>query len=852
MAIRKHFLFIILAIFLFIFSLPSTATHASDFNRINRNSALALNSINVLNHCGTISSNETWTSAENVHTVGVGCSDVTISYGATVTITEGAIVKFDITKSIVVYGNLVVQGTEGNPVYFTSYRDDTIGGDTNGDGAATQPAPGDWRRIEFGDTSDDVNSLIDHAIIRYAGRDGYGAITLVQASPTIQNTTIYKGQNAAIYDPGVKSFPNLTNNTLQENGINGFAIAGAGNSTLDIDATWNITDTNTSYYLQNVVTVALGKTLTINPGVVVKFAWVRSLINNGTLKVLGTGTNPVYFTSYKDDTIGGDTNGDGWSTGSPGDWQRIEFGDTSDDINSLIDHAIIRYAGRDGYGAIRLVNASPAILSTMISDSQSAGIKMTEASPDVQDTTISGCGSAAFYDTGVKSFPTLINNTIQDNSINGYAIAGDANSTLDIDATWNITDTTYYLQNVVTVALGKTLTINPGVVVKFAWVRSLINNGTLRVLGTEANPIYFTSYKDDSIGGDTNNDGGATQPTPGDWQRIEFGDTSDDVNSLIDHAIIRYAGRDGYGAVTLVQASPTVVNTILSNNDYAGLRSSTSTPSLVCNDIYSNNSYGIANTTPAYNIVAENHWWGAVSGPYHPVLNPTGTGNRVSDGVDFIPWAPHSCVYNLPPNMPSNPNPPDGADNQPVNIILSWTGGDPDGDNVTYDVYFGIIDPPPLVSSRQQDTSFDPGILNYDDRYYWKIVAWDQLDTSTEGPLWNFYTGLTPPAAFSKLSPTNGAINQPTNLTLSWESSAGATSYEYCYDTSNNNACDGSWTNVSGNTNVDLSGLDNNTTYYWQVRAVNANPIQTYADNDIWWHFTTLNVTKFFLPIVIR
>ena len=31
-------------------------------------------------------------------------------------------------------------------------------------------------------------------------------------------------------------------------------------------------------------------------------------------------------------------------------------------------------------------------------------------------------------------------------------------------------------------------------------------------------------------------------------------------------------------------------------------------------------------------------WWGAASGPYHPTLNPTGTGTTVSDNVLFAPW----------------------------------------------------------------------------------------------------------------------------------------------------------------------------------------------------------------------
>ena len=93
---------------------------------------------------------------------------------------------------------------------------------------------------------------------------------------------------------------------------------------------------------------------------------------------------------------------------------------------------------------------------------------------------------------------------------------------------------------------------------------------------------------------------------------------------------------------------------------------------------------------------------------------------------------------------------------------------------------------------------------------------------------------------FNKSSPTNGATNQlVTAQGLSWGASAGATRYELCYDTTNNDACDGSWQDKGTATSTTISGLTSNTTYYWQVRAFNGSTY-AYANSDTWWSFSTI------------
>ena len=81
-------------------------------------------------------------------------------------------------------------------------------------------------------------------------------------------------------------------------------------------------------------------------------------------------------------------------------------------------------------------------------------------------------------------------------------------------------------------------------------------------------------------------------------------------------------------------------------------------------------------------------------------------------------------------------------------------------------------------------------------------------------------------------------MNQSRTPTLSWGTSSGAASYEYCFDTSNNNTCNGSWISTGTSPQATISGLSRNRTYYWQVRARNVAGT-TSANAGAWWRFTT-------------
>lgn len=94
---------------------------------------------------------------------------------------------------------------------------------------------------------------------------------------------------------------------------------------------------------------------------------------------------------------------------------------------------------------------------------------------------------------------------------------------------------------------------------------------------------------------------------------------------------------------------------------------------------------------------------------------------------------------NLPPYVPLNPTPSDFAMNVLTFKELRWNCTDPEGDEMTYDVYLGNS-PESLLLVKDDHVLkvYDPGELQFGTVYYWKVVARDSHGNTTEGPVWNF------------------------------------------------------------------------------------------------------------------
>ncbi len=143
------------------------------------------------------------------------------------------------------------------------------------------------------------------------------------------------------------------------------------------------------------------------------------------------------------------------------------------------------------------------------------------------------------------------------------------------DTVWTLTDSPFVVSKNIIVYPTVTLTIEPGVEVRFGGYFSLNVEGSLSAIGEENNTITFTSNKD--------------QPGTGDWYTIKFSGTEP---STLTYCSIQYAKN----ATTIESSNVKIENCEIANNSQNGIAIENSIVEIKYNEIANNLESGICIT----------------------------------------------------------------------------------------------------------------------------------------------------------------------------------------------------------------------------------------------------------------
>lgn len=196
------------------------------------------------------------------------------------------------------------------------------------------------------------------------------------------------------------------------------------------------------------------------------------------------------------------------------------------------------------------------------------------------------------------------------------------------------------------------LKIDPGVVVKFDQGSGIVAHDRQLIIGED---VALTSIRDDQTGGQTLN--APATPAAGDWLGVRL-DRQITQNYLKANGVrIRYAGQNRSAAFDL-QSSIGLSGISVENSsiglrvgresrpnlqdfsvldNLVGVQSLNAGANLRNSELVGNTDFAAQNLTGP-TLVARRNWWGAASGPFDPLDNPTGTGGRVSTAVDYGSW----------------------------------------------------------------------------------------------------------------------------------------------------------------------------------------------------------------------
>ncbi|PIP22084.1 MAG: hypothetical protein COX38_02580, partial [Candidatus Nealsonbacteria bacterium CG23_combo_of_CG06-09_8_20_14_all_39_25] len=378
-------------------------------------------------------------------------------------------------------------------------------------------------------------------------------------------------------------------------------------------STLNFPLNNSPYFIvDGLLSVPEAKTLTIEAGATLKFDSLSGLIINGTLKAIGAEENKITFTRLLEEGI----------------WGGIYFSPTS--INSELNYALIQYAKYGWEGPVssilvenssiifenstienypsvrglRLVNSHSLIENLNFfgqREFNSIGIEIWEGTPTITNSFFKNNYYGIFVPAFPEGKPLIENNNFEENEYPIWALPqftfkenqGQNNTYNNIFLSGLITNEDLTLfknplsyatdgpNQFIEVSQGRTLTIEPGVIMKFGVLTRLEVKGQLLAQGTSEKPITFTSLPENS---------------PGYWTGIHFHPQSQ--NSILENVILENGGCCFWPgtwlqtAIYIEEAQVSFTNLTLRNSAEVGLLAQNSN-SIIKESHFINNKIGI-------------------------------------------------------------------------------------------------------------------------------------------------------------------------------------------------------------------------------------------------------------------
>ncbi|HUV81225.1 MAG TPA: helix-hairpin-helix domain-containing protein [Patescibacteria group bacterium] len=317
------------------------------------------------------------------------------------------------------------------------------------------------------------------------------------------------------------------------------------------------------YIVQGMLIISESETLTVEPGITLKFKENSGIEVNGTLKASGQENKKIVFTSFNKSNYWRGIYFSALSSDSELNWTEISYAWGSEwqgypailieDTSIILQNSTItNYTNR----GLKLINSSSIIEKVNFLgggvDVSIDGITIERGSPTIKNCSINNNKQGIFVEVlDEGDLPTIEGNNFkgnerpvyasvsnivfrdnqgENNQINGILLFGYISQNLN----WHKNGLPYIIGNPIsgsalTVNVGTVLTVEPGVRVELGNSSSLEVNGTVISQGTISEPIIFTAYP-----------GGIIYGNQAPWRRIYFSASS--TNSKLENTIVSQGG----------------------------------------------------------------------------------------------------------------------------------------------------------------------------------------------------------------------------------------------------------------------------------------------------------------------